>query len=294
LPDSVLLDRLPDDALRSASRLMESVSLELMIPASAHQAALRGGAPIELVAVGPFWQQEDDVERLIAFDRWGHRIWLDPTIPPDAVTLVLSASEKTSASDCEGSELYHAVPAMTPEGVSLDAHGDRMMYIWLTQMRVFDDMEPWWKGEPELYMLYGRDRETAHRFDLSAKQNAAHDLNHEDLWYCIDAPLCAWYGEKDDEAIGFWIMEADWGREVSADLCTGSDGQWLDTCASAVIGDLDDSLGSASVEMGDLREGTVSACDGERWARYTIPFKLTGAAEFCLADRPMGAQEGAE
>lgn len=299
LPDCALLDRLPDDVLSSASRLVESVSLEVSVPVAAHREALRHGAEIELVAVGPFWADEADVERVVAYDRFGHRVWLDPATAPEAVTLVLAAAEAGPSSDDANTytlaeseptpadlAVTHAVPALTPEPSRLLAYGDRMMYLWLTQIRVFDTHEPWWKGEPELYILYGRDRETAYRFDLSASES----ITVEGAWYCIDAPLCAWYSEDESEAIGFWVMEADWGWTMAADLCVGSKDHWLDLCARAELRDLDDSLGSAAVEMADMIEGTLAACAGERWGYFTIPPKHTGGAEFYLADRPMGVQ----
>ncbi len=87
--------------------------------------------------------------------------------------------------------------------------------VWLNQIKIEDDHEPWYKGDPEIYMMclvpgYSiRDTWVVY----TAKLDLA-SVNSENKWYTVNKPLLEL---KLGQPTDCYVMEADEGRTSPVD-----------------------------------------------------------------------------
>lgn len=90
-----------------------------------------------LIAYDPFWLDEKEIEEIIAYDWDGNVHWLDSRVPPEIPTLVAARSEhiplETEIETWSGDTTY-------------------LLKLRIPSKDMFDRIEPWFKGDAELYV----------------------------------------------------------------------------------------------------------------------------------------------
>lgn len=151
------------------SGINELAKYDLYIPVDAHRKKWQGGKDF-LVAFAPLGHEED-VEQIVAYSvSDGERVLLDPNKAPNSVVLVVAPEEhETHAvlplpqpdkkeplpqpiSKQEAERMVKKPTGKEP----LNAEGNS--FFQLRYLNIYDDKEPWTKGDPEIYVVYAHGR----------------------------------------------------------------------------------------------------------------------------------------
>lgn len=163
--------------------------LDLYFPVKAHREKWKGDGNL-LVAFAPMGD-EVDVSEIVAYSvKNGKRIRLDPAREPDQAVLVIAMEEHGSheavaptkqdepqAAEREKPNFEGGNP-LQPEREAIPSnsvHG-------IKYLKIFDGKEPWYKGDPEIYLLFGRAQGNScvvGRYECAA-------VNDENRWYDLD------------------------------------------------------------------------------------------------------------
>jgi hypothetical protein len=127
-------------------------------------------------------------------------------------------------------------------------------------LTIFDDHEPWTRGDPEIYVLVGQSYMTTpqeHRIWLNSGSN---DVNDEDKRYCFgntpSNPLYFYFDDDYSDATYFHFMESDGGSSITLGASVVYKGTTVGLTWS--VKDGDDSLGSRYVNKSQASCGGLS------------------------------------
>jgi len=140
--------------LIKTSGVWDMEGLDIYFPVEEHRKKWKGKTEL-LVAYSPV-DAEEEVMEIIAYSVMsGDRIPLNAENLPEVPVLMIAPEEHDS----------HAVeppPPPTDEGAVKgpepknqdEPKGDNNSYFGVKYLRIDDDQEPWWKGNPEIYSYY--------------------------------------------------------------------------------------------------------------------------------------------
>jgi len=118
--------------------------LEVKLPVKAHRELLNESDEVYVAAV-PL-ADESEVKSIIAYTSKGDRITLSADEPPRIPTFVITPAEEES--------LEPAHPLIKLDKPREEENPERVVddYIGIPQIRITDDHENWWCGDPEIYV----------------------------------------------------------------------------------------------------------------------------------------------
>jgi hypothetical protein len=130
---------------------------DLYIPVEAHRAKWKGGK--DFIVAASAYGNENEIRQIVGFTVWdGKRVVLDPAKAPDTVVVILAPEEHVN----------HDIPQPEPKDPAMDApHDDNPKpdagkdekhnsYFSMSYLKIHKDGEPWYKGDPEIYLLAGQ------------------------------------------------------------------------------------------------------------------------------------------
>lgn len=179
---------------------------DLYIPVEAYKKQWKGGKDF-IIAAAPYGNEED-IKQIVGFSVWdGKKVVLDPTKAPEAVVLVLAPEE----------HLDHAVPQPEPKDPAMNSpqednpkpdagKGEKHnSYFSMSQLYIFNDAEPWYKGDPEIYLLAGQicnGEGKGYYYDLAR-------VNNTKKWYWIYDLNQMYFDEKCSWDTYYSVWERD-------------------------------------------------------------------------------------
>jgi hypothetical protein len=190
--------------------------------------AWSNGEPVEVT-----WAPSgtDDAGVLELYDGRGQVRLVPADVRPEGAVVVVAINERvapTAATSSGDVELAQgALTSNACNGWSCTTSNCRD--VRLGRVKIYDDKEPWTKGDPEIYLYCST---PGARFDQIHYTCANKDLpgvNDEDTWYTYNSLLLP--GVASGYPVQCWLMERDEGRTSPVDS--------------------DDKLGSATVYYGD-------------------------------------------
>ncbi len=92
-----------------------------------------------LVAYDPVTKEDTEVEELVAFDQNGKKYVLDAQIEPDRPVVVIGLNERVAYLESDKSTSFKKILGTA-------------WNLEIVNFRLMDDHEPWWKGDPEIYV----------------------------------------------------------------------------------------------------------------------------------------------
>lgn len=154
------------------------VAITLSFPAKGHLQNWDGGADL-LVAYAPLDDSDASVSLIARSVKYGYEVALDPETPPETPTLIVGLGEPAEQPAPPLTELAgFALPPGEENPIVPDAN-DTNSYIGVRWVMILDDHEPWYKGDPEVYVKVTQWRngvDIKHTVDLPG-------VNKEFKWY---------------------------------------------------------------------------------------------------------------
>lgn len=214
------LAKLKDYAGKAKGRLKASgiwklAKYDLYIPVGANRAKWKGGKDF-LVAFSPV-DDEKDTKQIIAYRvNDGKRVILDPNKPPQTPILVLAPCEhenhaKVSAPKGPKTPPENPKPNFKGENVpppqGMKEPGIGNSSVGVQYLKIYNDHEPWYKGDPEIYidLCLRKVNECQRRYsNLSF-------VNNEGRWYYIWSYANMSFDSTYWQKMKFYIWERDGG-----------------------------------------------------------------------------------
>lgn len=198
----------------TATRTIQQVNLgraadfDMYFPVRQHRTQWTGDSNL-VVAFAPTGD-EDSVTQIQGYRvQDGQRATLRADTPPSEPTLVIALPEGPTQAVPRSLMIPPLPSGAEPPDEAVAPPPDP--YIGIRYLKLLDDQEPWWKGDPEIYVLVGQSHTTQpikHKIYLDY-------VNDEDHWYSLgESPGGALYFYFDNsysDLIYFHFMEEDTG-----------------------------------------------------------------------------------
>lgn len=229
------------------SKYLASPEIDLYFPVSDHKDIWTGNADI-LIGVGAL---NEDVEKIRVFSMSeGKIIKIRAEEIPSKPVLMVTPCEHSSHAYVflENVDIPEEEPATA-------AHENG--YLQTNYFKITDDQEPWWKGDPEIYVLVAQYSQTAHLETVKKHLPGVNDEGRwKDLRGCPTA-LSFYWNEEYNDITYYEVMEEDIGKMGTLSVSV------FGVTASFRVRDGDDELGSVNVhrdEVGWCPQGTLNNC----------------------------------
>jgi len=132
-----------------------------------------------------------DVEKLFAYDSEGNEYILDAKTPPNFPILVVGKNER----------INYLQETSLEKTTAIERESEEILY----RIKIYDDKEPWWKGDPEVYIVAAG---TKSSYNMKNKVNLP-GVNEEDHWYYPDVILFDWNKSYWGDNTGYGVFEYD-------------------------------------------------------------------------------------
>jgi hypothetical protein len=175
--------------------------LDVSVPVAAHRDLLNNSEKIYVVAA-PL-ADDSEVKQVTAYAN-GERLLLSADEAPKMATLVVGAAETES--------LDPSYPPMVTDEEATEANQGRVVddFVGIPRIWIDDDHEPWWKGDPEIYVRVIRFRFSP--FGTINNRVNLPGVNDEQVWYNIGDPNGTYRFVSQDNfapTIQFQVWEED-------------------------------------------------------------------------------------
>jgi hypothetical protein len=176
--------------------------LEIKLPVAAHRDVV-GRSDTVYVAVTPL-ADESEVKSITAYSK-GEKISLSADEPPRVPTFVIAAAESESSEP--------TYPLQVSETEKDEQNKERVVddFIGIANIWINNDHEPWYKGDPEIYVRVIRFRFSP--FGTITNTVDLPGVNGEQVWHDIGDPNGTYrYVDTRNYSptIQFQVREADW------------------------------------------------------------------------------------
>jgi hypothetical protein len=250
-------------ALTAAKVPAPYTNVEVYFPVPAHRTSWKGEDNL-IVASAPVGD-ERQVQSLTGFGVTGERRFqLSPDSAPTAPTLIVAVEEHESHR-----RLAPAVKTAPPESEPPDIRGDaphENSYVGIPYVLLDNDHEPWYRGDPEVYVLVGQSRQQTpleHKIWLNSGSS---DVNDENEWYYLGDgpayPLYFYYNQtfSDDTYFHFWESDGGGSFTINASVTYGG----ATVSLTYTIKDDDDDMGKRTITKSSVPlVGYLSQSTGE-------------------------------
>ncbi len=234
----------------SAAVKGQDTGVNIYFPVDEHRQNWRGEAEL-LVAFDPIGD-EDEISTIVAYSvATGERVVLDPNVAPAVPTLVIAQDEhiKHDASAPLEESLRPRTEEKSPSDFTTKAAGQ--FYLGIPQVNMRNDHEPWYRGDPEIYVLVGQSYKTSPIESIIHLPN----VNDEDKWYYLGdgpgSPLYFFFTEADYSDLSYFhFMESDGGGKFTISASVEYKGAKVGL--EYVVEDGDDNLGKRYIHKSQV------------------------------------------
>jgi len=180
--------------------------LDIYFPFEDHRKKWKGKKDL-LVAFSPV-DDEENVAEIIAYSvKSGERMIIDSETPPEVPVLVIAAEEHEN-------HKIEPPPAPTDEGAVKGSKpkkkdGSGNSYFGVRYLRIDDDQEPWWKGNPEIYSYYIQRGPSATYCQVTYRN--LWWVNKERSWYYVWPYIARYFDSRYSDLSYIRIYERDGG-----------------------------------------------------------------------------------
>jgi hypothetical protein len=227
----------------------KTTTVDLYFPVDVHREEWRGEEDL-LIAFVPA-EDESQVTEILAYSViTGELVSLDAAEAPETPTLVISARERKDLQRRPPVSVVAEPPEETSASEVGEIPHDGNSYIGIPYVKILDDQEPWYRGDPEIFVLIGQSYKT------TGFEHVIHlrGVNSEDKWYYIGDgpgyPLFFYFDSNysDLTYFDFWEEDTGWDFKVSASVEYGG----VNVGLSWVINDGDDHLGKRYINKSEI------------------------------------------
>jgi hypothetical protein len=228
-------------------KFMVSPEIDIYFPVTSHRDTWTGNDDLQ-VAVGVF---NEDAKELRAYSVKTGKMTKISTAEPTAVPLLMVAPSEHQSYLRENLEIVD-IPEVAPVP-SVSERG----YIQTNYFKITDDCEPWWKGDPEIYVLVAQYSSTA---QLLTVKKYLQGVNDEGVWKDLrgcPTSLSFYWDESYNVITYYKVMEEDGGSIIHPSISL------FGMTVKFDIRDDDDELGSVNVnrnEVGWCPSGGLTNC----------------------------------
>ena len=232
----------------------EIAGINVYFPVDSHRKSWRGDGDL-LVAYDPIGD-EDEIAAIVAYSvETGRQVILDAHAAPETPTLVIAPKEYDGRGIKEGALAVPEPGPRTEDGNELGLSATAgYFYIGIPQVYMHNDHEPWYRGDPEIYVLVGQSYKT------SPIESIIHlpGVNKEKQWYWLGdgpgSPLYFFFTEEDySDLTYFHFMESDGGGKFTISASVEYKGAKVGL--EYVVEDGDDNLGKRYIHKSQLPLG---------------------------------------
>jgi hypothetical protein len=175
---------------------------------------------VPLVGFVPVDADDKTIKEIKAFDAQGNTHVLDARALPSKPVLLLSQNERT---DSEGNLLSYAGLSINSEAATSDLQAQACYRnVYVTDIRLRDDNEPWISGDPEI-MLIARSAD-----GYLSYHGGFNDVNSENKWYypwrfigCTSADVVFYWYEDDSGSLD--VTPSYGGVSLNVKISNGDD-----------------------------------------------------------------------
>lgn len=228
-------------------KFMVSPEIDVYFPVSNHRDTWTGNDDL-LIGVGVF---NEDTKEIKAYSVKNGKVEkISTTVPSAKPMLMVSPCEHKS----HESEILENID--TPEVAPVPSVSQKG-YIQTNYFKITDDSEPWWKGDPEIYVWVTQYSTTA---QLQTVKKYLPGVNDEGVWkHLRNCPTAlSFFWDENYNVITYYrVMEEDGGTIINLSISL------YGLTVKLPIRDDDDDLGSVNVhrdEVGWCPFGTLNSC----------------------------------
>lgn len=195
------------------SGIWDLEGLDIYFPFEDHRKKWKGKKDL-LVGYSPV-DDEQDIAEIIAYSvKSGERMIIDPETPPEVPVLMIAAEEHEN-------HKIEPPPAPTDEGAvkgpkPKKKDGSGNSYFGVRYLRIDDDQEPWWKGNPEIYSYYFQRGPSATYCQVTYKN--LYWVNKERSWYYVWPYIARYFDSRYSNYSYIRIYERDGGTSRVYDV----------------------------------------------------------------------------
>ena len=165
------------------STLLALKGFDLYIPVVAHRTKWKGGKDF-VVAASPMGD-DLSIKKIVGFSvKDGSKVELDSATPPEMVVLVVAPCEHEDHTITSEEPVDPPDDGAPHEDNPTPGEGEKdkdNSFFYMSYIKIHDDHEPWYRGDPEVYLLVGQIRNGE---DRGYKFNLAR-VNKTGRWYWI-------------------------------------------------------------------------------------------------------------
>jgi hypothetical protein len=203
----------------SLEQLVQSIPrLQVAMPAGFDSWDVK--AEIPLVGFVPVDADDKTIQTIKAFDAEGNEHLIDARTAPSNPVLLLSQNERT---DSEGNVLAHFSSLAKAEAAPPNLQAQACYRnVYVTDIRMRDDNEPWISGDPEL-MLIARSAD-----GYLSYHGGFNDVNSENKWYypwrfigCTSTDVVFYWYEDDSGSLD--VTPSYGGVSLNIKISNGDD-----------------------------------------------------------------------
>ena len=198
-----------------ALKIWDLEGFDLYFPVKEHLRKWKGKDDL-YVAYSPY-TDESAVSEIYAYSvKTGEKFSLDPKNPPTEPVLIIAPEEHENHDIMEMPELEEPLPPderaidgdFSPKKIETEFEGNsRLKFKFI---KIYDDHEPWTRGDPEIYMFYA-----------DARYNNQHGgtvwlnwVNKENQWYSLYSYVNSYFDAACTNEGVVVVMERDGGSYV--------------------------------------------------------------------------------
>ena len=211
------LAKLHDSTKKTKEKLKSSgiwklEGLDLYMPVQEHKTKWKGNNDL-FVAFAPV-NDEEQVSAIIAYSvKTGEQFLLDPNVPVETPVLIIAPEEHES----HGIAPKPKMPATVPDDPKkhlktskpfTDKKANGNSHFHIKYLKIYDDREPWYWGDPEIYVFFGQVK-----YDnscVTSRKNLTY-VNDTYTWYTTYSTLDNFFDSTYREKSYARIMEYDGG-----------------------------------------------------------------------------------